>query len=156
MGVICKWICGQYSFLHVICRIIRGGPSLQSSTRLTLPLLVLLLRSDEDVRCYPQWNRGRRLTKIGAMYQYTPAESSPEGTRVWEHTCSTRYASRHLPMQANLNAAQENQKNENTRRMDVQPYIYICPVKVPAKCPGKPTDQFKPITSNSNIKSNHM
>ena len=31
-------------------------------------------------------NRGRRLTKIGAMYKYTPVESNPEGTRVWEHT----------------------------------------------------------------------
>ena len=71
---------------HHQCRIIRGGPSLQSSTRLALPLLVVSLRWDADVRCYPQWNRGRRLTKIGAMYQYTPAESSPEGTRVWEHT----------------------------------------------------------------------
>ena len=32
-------------------------------------------------------NRGRRLTKIGAMYKYTLAESSLEGARVWEHTC---------------------------------------------------------------------
>ena len=137
-----------------VCRIIRGGPSLLSSTRLTLPLLVVLLRWDADVRCYPQRNPGRRLTKIGAMYKYAPTESSPEGARVWEHTCSTKYASRHLPMQANLNMARENQKNENTRRMDVQPYI--CLVKIPAKCPGKPTDQFKPITSNSNINSNHL
>ena len=133
------------------CRIIRGAPSLLSSARLTLPLLVVSLHWDADVRCYPQWNRGRRLTTIGAMYKYTPAESSPEGTRVWEHTCSTRYASRHLPMQANLNAAQENQKNENTRRMDIQPYIYM-----PSKNPGKMSRQTKRSVQTHYFKFKHQ
>ena len=45
-----------------------------------------LLHWDANVRCYPQRNCGRRLMKIGEMYKYTPAESNPEGTRVWEHT----------------------------------------------------------------------
>ena len=48
---------------------------------------------------------------------------------------------------------QETQTGNQTRltRMDVQPNIYML-AKVPAKCPGKPTTQFKPITSNSSSK----
>ena len=45
-----------------------------------------------------------------------------------------------------------NRKSNKITRMDVQPNIYM-PAKVPAKCPGKPTAQFKPITSDSKIKS---
>ena len=50
-------------------------------------MIVVSLRWDADVRCYPQQNRGHRHTKIGAMYKYTPTEFSLEGARVWEHTC---------------------------------------------------------------------
>ena len=46
-----------------------------------------------------------------------------------------------------------NIKPERPTRMDVQPNIYM-PAKVPTKCPGKPTAQFKPITSNSSSKIN--
>ena len=46
-----------------------------------------------------------------------------------------------------------NKKSNKITRMDVQPNIYM-PAKVPAKCPGKPTAQFKPITSNSSSKIN--
>ena len=40
-------------------------------------------------------------------------------------------------------------------KMDVQPNIYM-PAKVPVKCPGKPTAQFKPITSNSSSNLNSV
>ena len=137
------------------CRIIRGDPSLQSSTRLTLTLLVISLRWDVDVRCYPQQNCGRRLTKIGVMYKYTLAESSPEVSRVWEHTgkqkvCLSAFADAGK-LECGTREPKEREYKKNGRSA-----IHICPVKVPAKCPGKPTDQFKPITSNSNINSNQM
>ena len=45
-----------------------------------------------------------------------------------------------------------NRKSNKITRMDVQPNIYML-AKVLTKRPGKPTAQFKPITSNSSSKS---
>ena len=95
------------------------------SARLTLPLLVVSLRWDADVRCYAQRNRGRGLTKIGRCTNTHRRNPAQRALEFGNTLVSTRSASRRLPMQANLNAAQENQKNENTRRMDIQPYIYM-------------------------------
>ena len=75
----------------------------------------------------------RRLGRCTNTHRRNPAQRALE---VGNTLLSTRYASRRLPMQANLNAAQENQKNENTRRMDVQPYIYMS-----GKSPGKMSRQ---------------
>ena len=63
----------------------------------------------------------------------------------------TKYASRRLPMQTNLNTAQENQKNENTRRMDVQPYIYMS-----GKSPGKMSRQTNRSVQTHYFKFKHQ
>ena len=82
----------------------------------------------------------QRLGRCTNTHRRNPAQRALEFGNT---LVSTRYASRHLPMQANLNATQENQKNENTRRMDVQPYIYMS-----GKSPGKNVPANQPINSN--------
>ena len=65
---------------------------------------------------------------------------------------------KHLLGTTNAGACEQrtpNRKPEISTRMGVQPNIYM-PAKVPAKYPGKPRTQFKPITSNSSPKIKPM
>ena len=134
------------------CRIIRGGPSLQSSIRLALPLLVVSLRSDEDVRCYPQWSRGRRLTKIGAMYKCTPAEFSPEGARGWEHTRKHKVCLSASADAGKLErSTREPKEREYTKNGRSAIYIYMS-----GKSPGKMSRQTNRSVQTHYFKFKHQ
>ena len=90
----------------------------------------------------------RRLGRCTNTHRRNPAQRA---LGFGNTLVSTRYASRRLPMQANLNAAQENQKNENTRRMDVQPYIYMS-----GKSPGKMSRQTNRSVQTHYFKFKHQ
>ena len=55
---------------------------------------------------------------------------------------------RSMQMLVNTDFQQENQKDHKNGRSAK----YVHAGKIPAKCPGKPTAQFKSITSNSSSK----
>ena len=125
-----------------------------SSTRLTLPLLVVSLRWDADVRCYPQRNRGRRLTKIGAMYKYTPAESNPEGARVWEHTCKHKVCLSAFADAGDLERGTREPKEREYKkngRSAIHIYIYMS-----GKSPGKMSRQTNRSVQTHYFKFKHQ
>ena len=85
---------------------------------------------------------------LGVMYSYTPEMSCAERSQVWATFSVRTQVSRRPPMQTitdvHTGESQERKDNKN----DGSQHIYIRPVNVPAKWPGKTTAEFKVMHSN--------
>ena len=117
---------------------------------------VALLCQDANVRCSPRMNCNQTLAVIGVMYTETPAKTQPRR----HSSVGTHLRTQHRPVGVRrcgftLTRHKENQKNENTTRMDVRPNICV-QYKSWRNVTANQLANSSPITSNSNVKYKQM